>query len=306
MEDHVHPGDQPDPGAPRTLRRIVADVIQYGSPPEAPEISIVVPLYQQHRARRGAARPVRGRPRAGGGRPRSTCSTRPSRTRRAPQLRRRPVPDLPGPVPGRDARAQRRLRRAPTTRARRLARGRLLLLLNSDVLPDRPGWLSAMRDFYDATPNIGALGPKLLYEDDSIQHAGMYFYQPPGSNGLGRRALTSRACTARCRPPTSPAACRPVSGACMMIDRELYEQFGGLQRHLRAGRLRGLRPLPAAARAGLRELVPARRRALPPRGASRTRRTPRRPANRYNMWLHTHLWGDRIAAIMAGDIQDRA
>ena len=38
-----------------------------------------------------------------------------------------------------------------------------------------------MRDFYDATPDIGALGPKLLYEDDSIQHAGMYFHQLPGS-----------------------------------------------------------------------------------------------------------------------------
>jgi GT2 family glycosyltransferase len=24
----------------------------------------------------------------------------------------------------------------------------------------------------------------------------------------------------------------------------------------------------------------------------------RRPANRYNMWLHSHLWGDRIAALM--------
>ena len=32
------------------------------------------------------------------------------------------------------------------------ARGRLLLLLNSDVLPAGPGWLGTMRDFYDATP----------------------------------------------------------------------------------------------------------------------------------------------------------
>jgi Glycosyl transferase family 2 len=48
------------------------------------------------------------------------------------------------------------------------ARGRLLLLLNSDVLPTGPGWLETMRAFYDATPAIGALGPKLLYEDDSI------------------------------------------------------------------------------------------------------------------------------------------
>ena len=63
-----------------------------------------------------------------------------------------------------------------------LARGRLLLLLNSDILPAAPGWLGKMRDFYDSTPDLGALCPKLLYEDDSIQHAGSYFYQPPGTD----------------------------------------------------------------------------------------------------------------------------
>ena len=67
-----------------------------------------------------------------------------------------------------------------------LAYGRLLLLLNSDVLPGEPGWLTRMASFYDATPNIGALGPKMLYEDDSIQHAGMYLSRPgPRHERLG-------------------------------------------------------------------------------------------------------------------------
>ncbi|HZI37285.1 MAG TPA: glycosyltransferase, partial [Acidimicrobiia bacterium] len=55
-----------------------------------------------------------------------------------------------------------------------VARGRLLLLLNSDVIPDRPGWLSTLVEFLDATPSAGAVGPKLVYEDGSIQHAGLY------------------------------------------------------------------------------------------------------------------------------------
>jgi len=62
-----------------------------------------------------------------------------------------------------------------------VSRGSRLLLLNSDVVPDRPGWLGALRDFHDATPDIGALGPKLLYEDDSIQHAGLYFHRAAGA-----------------------------------------------------------------------------------------------------------------------------
>ena len=54
-----------------------------------------------------------------------------------------------------------------------VARSGLILLLNSDVLPAEPGWLGTMRAFYEATPDIGALGPKLLYEDDSLRHAGL-------------------------------------------------------------------------------------------------------------------------------------
>jgi hypothetical protein len=28
----------------------------------------------------------------------------------------------------------------------------------------------------------------------------------------------------------------------------------------------------------------------------------RRPANRYNMWLHSHLWGEKIAQLMESDL----
>ena len=38
-----------------------------------------------------------------------------------------------------------------------VARGRLLLLLNSDVLPERPGWLGELVSFHDATPRMGVL-----------------------------------------------------------------------------------------------------------------------------------------------------
>jgi GT2 family glycosyltransferase len=109
-----------------------------------------------------------------------------------------------------------------------LAHGRLLLLLNSDVLPDKPGWLGKMSSFYDSTPEIGALGPKLLYEDDSLQHAGMYFYRPAGSslweNMHYLKGMHRNLEGANVRHPV-PA----VSGACLMIATDLYNQLGGLQ-----------------------------------------------------------------------------
>ena len=39
-----------------------------------------------------------------------------------------------------------------------------------------------MISFYDATPGIGALGVKLLHEDDSLEHAGIYFARSENSS----------------------------------------------------------------------------------------------------------------------------
>src|SRR4030095_15612959 len=99
-----------------------------------------------------------------------------------------------------------------------LPSGRLLLLLNSDVLPERPGWLGRMRTFYDATAKIGALGAKLLYEDDSIQHAGMYFHRPAGSSkGVDGHYFKGMH---RSLPAAGEARVVPfVSGSCLMIAR---------------------------------------------------------------------------------------
>src|SRR5439155_9868397 len=109
-----------------------------------------------------------------------------------------------------------------------LARGRLLVLLNSDVIPDTPGWVGQMVEFYDSTPVIGALGPKLLYEDDSIQHAGIYFDRPAGghiwSNEHFFKGLHRDLPAANVARPV-PA----VTGACLMISMKLFGELGGLR-----------------------------------------------------------------------------
>src|SRR4029453_254268 len=107
------------------------------------------------------------------------------------------------------------------------ARGRLLLLLNSDVIPSEPGWLGRMRRFFDATPQIGALGPKLLFEDDSIQHAGMYFERDPITSwwhNLHFYKGYDRALPAANVSRPVPA----VTGACMMTESALFQKLGGL------------------------------------------------------------------------------
>jgi GT2 family glycosyltransferase len=106
------------------------------------------------------------------------------------------------------------------------ASGRLLLLLDSDVLPERKGWLADLVEAHDALPQVGAVAPKLLYDDGSIQHAGMEFRRNPASGGWElahsfKGLHRSFADANRQRPVPS------LSGACLLVERELFEDLGG-------------------------------------------------------------------------------
>jgi len=84
-----------------------------------------------------------------------------------------------------------------------------------------------MAAFYDATPKIGAAGPKLLYEDDTIQHAGLFFYQEHES-GLWSNEHYFKGLH-RMLPPANVTRPVPaVTAACMMIAADLYRRLDGL------------------------------------------------------------------------------
>jgi GT2 family glycosyltransferase len=184
-----------------------------------------------------------------------------------------------------------------------LARGRLLLLLNSDVLPDQPGWLSALASFYDSNTTVGAVSPKLVYEDDSIQHAGMYFHRSSTAHmwsnehffkGLHR--AFSRANVAR-RVPA-------VTAACLLTSAQLYDEMGGLRGIYVRGdfedsdlclRLREMGReswyLPAV------ELYHLEGQSYPS--------DLRRIASEYNQWVHTHLWRDALTQIADSESEEK-
>jgi GT2 family glycosyltransferase len=178
-----------------------------------------------------------------------------------------------------------------------IARAPLLLLLNSDVLPDRPGWLERMLAFHESRDNVGAVGPKLLYEDGSIQHAGIHFHRAAGQavwqdahyyKGMHRDFPAANV------PRTVPV----VSGACMMIARELYESMGGLHGGYVQGDYEDADICLRMMEAGLRNwyLPDVELFHLEALSYSSSLRIP---ANRYNAWLHSRTWGDRIAQLEA-------
>ncbi len=179
-----------------------------------------------------------------------------------------------------------------------LARGRLLLLLNSDVLPERPGWLGEMVRFYDGTPAIGALSPKLLYEDESIQHAGIYFDRPAGghvwSNEHFFKGLHRDLAAANESRPV-PA----VTGACLLVSKELYETVGGLRATYIQGDYEDSDLCLRLAQLGRSSWYLASVALYHLEGQSYPS-SERELVSNYNKWLHTSQWNEEIVRLVRG------
>jgi GT2 family glycosyltransferase len=177
-----------------------------------------------------------------------------------------------------------------------VAAGERLLLLNSDVIPDRPGWIGAMSEFYDATEGIGALGPKLLYEDDTLQHAGLYFQRAPGSE-VWENAHCFKGLH-RSFPAANVARSVPaVTAACMMVDRDVYEEVGGLPLHYIQGDYEDSELCLRLAGAGRQNWYLPTVELYHLEGQSYVAGVRRIPSE-YNMWLHSSIWGERIEETM--------
>ncbi len=111
----------------------------------------------------------------------------------------------------------------------RAARGRFLVFLNNDTIP-LENWLAPLVAEVTSHPEVGIVGSKLLYEDGTIQHAGVVFAR----EGLMPYHLYRRfhrnhpAVNRRRRFPS-------VTAACMLIRREIFETEGGFDEEFQNG-----------------------------------------------------------------------
>ncbi len=108
----------------------------------------------------------------------------------------------------------------------RKARGEYLLFLNNDTEVISIDWLEELL-MYASRPDVGAVGAKLYYPDDTIQHAGIVIglgaHRTAGHTHYrdGREILgyMGRLCYAQ--------DVSAVTGACLMVKRSAYEEVGG-------------------------------------------------------------------------------
>ena len=106
------------------------------------------------------------------------------------------------------------------------ARGETLVFMNSDVFPTAIGCADALAKILDDRPDIGLISPRLLFPDGSIQHAGM---EPCWRETFG--VWTNRHPRMgfdKSLDPTQGTTNVPlVSGACVAIRSDDFKAAGG-------------------------------------------------------------------------------
>lgn len=109
-----------------------------------------------------------------------------------------------------------------------VARGRRVLLLNSDVIPSQAGWLDGLSQALDQSPRAGVVGAVLMYGDGSVQHAGMNFERYPHWGNLWTNLHPGKGWPASWVEDSGPVEVPALTGACLLLDRSLYVSLGGL------------------------------------------------------------------------------
>jgi GT2 family glycosyltransferase len=184
----------------------------------------------------------------------------------------------------------------------RTARGKLLMLLNSDVIPISPGWLATLRQALETQEGpcpTGVVGPKLLFDDGSLQHAGLTFARDPEGRWYNTHLFKGY-------PRDWPAAGLPrsvpgVTGAAMLLPRELYDAVGGFTEDYIVGDYEDS-DLCLKIRAAGRDIRYEPRAAL---HHFERRSIELHPgytgtaASAYNRRLHADRWSDAMAALVA-------
>ncbi|MEX2120867.1 MAG: glycosyltransferase family 2 protein [Pirellulales bacterium] len=109
----------------------------------------------------------------------------------------------------------------------------LVLLLNNDTEVINPEWLGVMVGFVQL-PGVGAVGAKLYFQNDTIQHAGLILR----GGGTGPKpAMSSHKFFRRQAAGYQGALhavrnCSAVTAACLLVHREVYQAVGGFDEQL--------------------------------------------------------------------------
>ncbi len=185
-----------------------------------------------------------------------------------------------------------------------IARGRHICFLNSDVFGLQPDWLDRLLATLRGRPDLGIVGPLLLFEDGTIQHQGMRYDRLPEFGhwlfpvhpGKGSRPVPGRGLVVH------PA----ITGACMVLSRQLALDLEGFDERYVIGDFEDSDLCLRARRRGVSvavdhgvSLIHLERKSQAS-GAEAWRSN----VTLYNAWLHQAAWAAQLSADAGQDWQD--
>lgn len=102
-----------------------------------------------------------------------------------------------------------------------------LLLLNSDILPEKNGWLEDYLEQFVSIEDVGIMGATLTYEDKTVQHAGMEFREDSHYPGIWMNHHPFKGVPVDLVPLDDVFQTPITTGACMLMTTKLYRDLEG-------------------------------------------------------------------------------
>ncbi len=186
----------------------------------------------------------------------------------------------------------------------RTATAQNILLLNSDVLPIRDGWLTELITATGDNIKNALVGARLLYEDNSVQHDGMEFFASPFVDNLWTNIHPGKGLPVDLFDQNkTPVDRQLITGACLLITKSNYELIGGLDERYILGDFEDSDLCMRARQHGLEikllqnvELYHLERQSQALVSSDRWKQE----LTYYNCWQHTQQWDGAIRRLNAG------
>jgi len=176
----------------------------------------------------------------------------------------------------------------------------MMLFLGADVLPKQSRWVGRLLRRYHALDRCGVLGCRLLFEDGSIRHCGITFRTSALVPGLWEEHAPFKGLPTDFDPARDARRATAVTGACMMVDSQLFRQLGGFCEEYVFGDSADY-DICFAARQNSRHVYYTPEIELyqlaAPSAAGKARW--REQLIRYNRWKHNCKWGSLVRKVLA-------
>ena len=177
----------------------------------------------------------------------------------------------------------------------RAANGTYVCFMNSDVFPGNADWLERLALRLETNPDLGAVGPLLLYGDGSVQHEGMIFRNLAefGNWPFGDHPRKGK----KKGPASGLRRHISITGACLLMRRELAVQMQGFDESYIIGDFEDSDLCFRLEQRGLYSAVDldVELYHLERKSQGSSAHTWRMNLTLYNAWVHQKRWSDTIA-----------